>query len=73
MQVYLIGKGFLSRFITGKEIDMAPGTRLDQLPYILNIPEQYQLIFIVNDKVRKVDYEISDGDKIIIVSALSGG
>ena len=73
MKARLKGTGFIKKYFTGKEVELEPGTRLGQLPALLDLPGQYRLIFIVNGKVTKADYEISEGDCIIIVSALSGG
>ncbi len=72
MKVSVKGKGFIKKHIHDHEIDVTPGTRLSQLPAILSIPEQ-QVFYIVNGRVIKADAEISDGDKITIVSNLSGG
>ncbi len=73
MKIHLQGKGFIKNIITETEMEVEPGTLLGQLPALLGLPVQQNLIYIVNGSQKKADAEICDGDLICLISRLSGG
>ncbi|MDZ4132634.1 MAG: hypothetical protein U1E11_05800 [Dethiobacteria bacterium] len=73
MKIHLQGIGFIKNRIEETELEVDPGTLLDQLPALLGLPVQQNLIYIVNGNPKKADAIINDGDHICLISRLSGG
>ena len=73
MKIYLQGKGFIKKSITETEMEVEPGTQLGQLPVLLNLPAPHNLMYLVNGSIKNADAEVYDGDRIILISKLSGG
>lgn len=55
------------------ELEMEPGSTVEDVLNMLGITERVQIILIRNGKHAKLDEEISDGDELVIFPPVGGG
>lgn len=53
------------------EVD--PGTTLVDIMRAINVPPQLVMIYQVNGKVQRSDFQPKDGDEIVAIPAVAGG
>jgi len=54
-------------------LDVPSGTTVHQLLSLVGIPERAALVALVNGKVQKMDYILSEGDAVDLFPPVAGG
>lgn len=53
--------------------EVEPGSTLVDVMRAINVPPQVVMIYQVNGKVQRSDFQPEDGDEIVAIPAVAGG
>jgi sulfur carrier protein ThiS len=73
MKIRVRPVGIIRKYFTEHELETANGLTPEQLIRDLKIPEKLKMVSIVNGKSIPLKEKLKDGDKVILVTLLSGG
>ena len=73
MKIKVRPVGIIRKYFTEHELETADGLTPEQLIHDLKIPEKLKMVSIVNGKSIPLKEKLKDGDKVILVTLLSGG
>lgn len=75
VRVKLIGTlpALLKRSDAESVVEVEPGATLVDLMRVMSISPQLVMVFAVNGKVQRGDYELHDGDEVAVMPAVAGG
>ena len=73
MKIKVRPVGIIRKYFTEHELETADGLTPEKLIHDLKIPEKLKMVSLVNGKSIPLKEKLKDGDKVILVTLLTGG